>query len=156
MHHHPEPEESPPERSAPVSALDPDLIRAYRSARYQVQASPQPFVLTVDTHNSRLAALIHTLPARTAALVTACNPEGVLLTLQENRVAMAQLRSELRGRCAGLLDAQNSGAAGDWTEPSLLALGLSREAACALGRRWRQNAILHAVADAVPRLVLLR
>lgn len=156
MDRHAEPPDAPQERAAPFSTLDPDLIRAYRSARYRVQASPQPFVLTVDAHSSRLAALICKLPARTAALVTACNPEGVLLTPQENRVAMAQLRSELRGRCAGLLDAQNSGAAGDWTEPSLLVLGLSREAACALGRRWRQNAILHAIADAVPRLVLLR
>jgi hypothetical protein len=41
-------------------------------------------------------------------------------------------------------------------EPSFLALGISRRAAESLGRKYRQNAIVFAGEEAVPRLVLLR
>lgn len=139
-----------------ASALDPQLIASYRTARYRVMTPPGGFELRVDAFSGRLAALVCTLPVRSAALITACNPGGELKTVSENRVAMMQLRSELRGRCARVLDAENSGAGGDWNEASLLVLGLARIAALELGRRWGQNAILYAGADAVPRLELLR
>jgi len=41
-------------------------------------------------------------------------------------------------------------------EASYLALGLSQEAAEAIGVRFEQNAIVWSGSDAVPRLVLLR
>ncbi|WP_420464903.1 DUF3293 domain-containing protein [Panacagrimonas sp.] len=152
-----ETEPSPPlPRAAPTSVLDPQLILTYRTARYRVFDPPAGFALGVDAFSSRLAALVSALPVRAAALITACNPGGELRTVAENRVAMMQLRGELRGRCARLLDAENSGAGGDWVEPSVLVLGIARIAALELGRRWGQNAILYAGADAVPRLELLR
>lgn len=43
-----------------------------------------------------------------------------------------------------------------WAEQSLLAIGLSREQAVALGNRYRQLAIVFAGQDALPELVLLR
>nr|WP_283949908.1 DUF3293 domain-containing protein [Limobrevibacterium gyesilva] len=82
--------------------------------------------------------------ARAGCFVTACNPQGRLLPHPRNRRAMARLRWYLRGCRLRFAEAEGRGHGGDWpAEPSLLVFGLDRARAATLGRRWRQNAVVH-------------
>ena len=144
------------EFSEHLSKLDDALIGAYRATRYRVLA-PIPFDLTVDVHSPALEALMQSANVRAAAFVTAWNPRGETWTLPMNRARQEALRAELRA--LGLPFVEGFGAyAGDVTqgEESLLVLGVERRAACSLGTRHEQNAIVWSGSDAVPRLLLLR
>ena len=68
---------------------------------------------------------------------------------------MARLEHELDAWGLPWLRGEGVDPAGDWPgEPSLLVLGLDEAAARALARRFGQNAIVCAAADAVPHLVI--
>ncbi|MFT6830906.1 MAG: hypothetical protein ACJAZN_001063, partial [Planctomycetota bacterium] len=55
------------------------------------------------------------------------------------------------------IEGQGRHPSGGWApEASLLVLGLQRDEAAALGRRWRQNAVLWIGRETIPELLLLR
>jgi hypothetical protein len=79
---------------------------------------------------------------RQAVFLSACNPEGRLRSAAANRRASRRLRASLAGH-ALLLDASGEALSSDWpAEANLLVFGITARAAAALGRRWRQNAVL--------------
>ncbi len=144
------------EFSEHLSELDDALIAAYRATCYRVLA-PIPFDMTVGVHSPAFAALMQSAGVRAAAFVTAWNPRGETWALAANRARQHALRAELQE--LGLQCIEGFGAyAGNVTqgEESLLVLGLERRAACSLGTRHEQNAIVWSGSDAVPRLLLLR
>jgi hypothetical protein len=56
-----------------------------------------------------------------------------------------------------IIDGESSDSIGTWPgEKSFLVLGLDLETAIRLGREFRQNALVWADEDAIPRLILLR
>ncbi|MGQ0529901.1 MAG: DUF3293 domain-containing protein [Panacagrimonas sp.] len=139
-----------------ASVLPPQLIAAYRRARYRIAATPA-FELGLDLRSPELANLMRAQALWGAAFITAWNPLGARLSLLENRLRQQRLLADLQA--GGLRPIEGCGldADGAWGgEDSLLVLGLTRDRACALGRRHEQNAILWADADAIPRLLLLR
>ena len=70
---------------------------------------------------------------------------------------MQSLCDDLRSQGRVFLEGLGQHPSKEWPgEPSLLVLGLTRDASCALGRRLEQNAIIFCGADAVAELVLLR
>lgn len=139
-----------------ASLLPAGLIAAYRAARYQV-GQAQPFVLTVDAQSPELAALLRAESRDGAVFLSAWNPFGVEKSRTENDARQALLAGELRDSGLRAIAGFGSDPAGCWSgEASVLVLGLDRAQACELGRRYQQNAILWAGADAIPRLLLLR
>ena len=65
--------------------------------------------------------------------------------------------ADLKARGFAYFHGEGQGTDPQWApEAFFLALGLTRQAAIALGGRYEQNAIVHAGDDAVPRLLLLR
>jgi hypothetical protein len=138
------------------SALPAPVIAAYRAAEYRVRAEPA-FVLRVDEPSPALAALHAAHAVGCSAFLTAWNPRGTPAPAAENTAAAARLEAALRERGLALVAGRGIDPAGEWGgEESVLALGLGRSEACAVGREFGQNAILWAAGDAVPRLVLLR
>ncbi len=139
------------------SELKAALIAAYRATCFRVDHDP-PFTLTVDVHSPALELLLRSGEPAGAAYVTAWNPMGKELSLQENDRLQGLLVDELRATRLRWLSGAGTDPSGRWPheEASLLVLGIDRRAACALGRRHQQNAILWIGVDAVPRLVLLR
>ena len=138
------------------SAVAPSTLRAYRESAYRVFVTP-PLTLRIDRCSAGLRQLHATRRVRSSAFVTACNPLGPLVDARENAAREARLVAELERSGTPFVPGIGEHPAGGWPgEPSVLALGLDLEAACALGRRHAQNAILWSGADAVPRLVLLR
>lgn len=132
------------------------LEAAYRATRYRVLAEPAPFALRVDMPSQSLAALMRQHGVTTAAYLTAWNPYSERASEADNRAANDELRAALVDADAFIFDGEGVDPDGAWpAEPSFLALGLAFATASELGRRFKQNAILFADDDAVPRLVWL-
>jgi hypothetical protein len=139
-----------------AGVIDPVLLRKYHETEYRVLAEGAKFVLDLGRPSAELAALYRERGAATAAFITAFNPFSQPVDDAQNVAANARLREELSSAGAEVFDAVGSDPAGQWKEPSFLALGLSRGEAEALGHAYRQNAIVFAGADAVHELVVLR
>jgi hypothetical protein len=135
--------------------IPPEKIEAYREALYRVEALEGPFVLRVDVPSPELLALFDLHRVSGAAYVTAYNPEGRLAPQKENQRRQQELEADLNPWVC--FPGAGEDPAGKWPpEPSFLVLGIPLEKAKALGKKYRQNAILWMEADAVPRLVLPR
>ena len=140
-----------------ASALEPGLIAAYRAAHYRVDDRP-PFTMEVDEHSSGLERLMRGGGHAGAMFITAWNPNGDPLTSDRNAARQQQLIDELREAGLAWVPGVGWDPTGAWPdeEASVLVLGVDRASACGWGRRHRQNAVLWAGTDAVPRLLLLR
>lgn len=87
------------------------------------------------------------------ALLTACNPASRISADHENLQRQAALCAEVRQLAYPFVLGENVAEAGDWpVEASLCILGLSLSEACALGRKYGQNALLFGTPDGVPHL----
>jgi hypothetical protein len=145
----------PPTRAARMDDAD-RYDAAYRRTRYRVHALDSPFELRVDTPCAPLAALMRRHGVATAAYLTACNPRSVLTPDSVNREANAALHAALLHADAFVFHGEAIDPTGAWpAEPSFLALGIALATARELGMRFRQNALLFADDDAVPRLIWL-
>lgn len=134
-------------------------VALYESARYCIEQPGRPVIdLRVGVASPELAALYREHGAAAMGFITACNPGGQVSDA-ENDAAMARLRADVQA--LGLVALPGTGRDGDPASPwpgesSLAVFGISRQEACELGRRYRQDAIVWAGADAVPELVMLR
>ena len=138
------------------TSIATDLVAAYVDTNYRVAASP-PFVLRIDQHSPALADAYRQSHVASAVFITADNPFSETTSEAQNAANHIELGAQLRELTEYVFDGAGQGAAADWpAESSYLALGLSRAQACAFGIQFRQNAIVIAEADAIPRLVLLR
>jgi hypothetical protein len=115
------------------------LSAAYTAARYRVFAAP-PFVLRVGEPSAALDALLTSHAADTWAFVTACNPGSVRLSPDVNAERMNRLREMLTGFAC--YPGESSGPAGEWAEPSVLVVGISRSEAVQVAEGFGQAAIL--------------
>ena len=144
------------ELESAASLIDPVLLEAYRETRYHVQVSPA-FTLCIDEPSAQLLALQGRHGADSSAFLTACNPRSERIADVANAFRQAALLSEITRRGLPWFPGLGQHPTNGWEgEPSFLVLGLTRDAAGALGRRFGQNAILWSAADGVPRLVALR
>jgi N-formylglutamate deformylase len=147
---------APQAEYAAVSAIEPSLQRAYLDTHFVVSAAP-PFTLRIGVVSPELLAEHRASGHPGSAFVTACNPFSRSLDDAENRARQAELLAELHRRGLHCRAGHGQHPINDWpAEPSYLVLGLDRAAACELGRRWEQNAIVWAGPDAIPQLILLR
>lgn len=138
------------------SVVPPETVQAYRETDFRVEIDPL-LVLRVEELNPGLAELCKSFGAETCVFITACNPNGVLLSDGENLKLQEQLLRELGVRSLNYLPGEGKHPTGEWPgEPSFLVFGLSLEAAATLGRRFHQNAVVWCGLDAVPQLILLR
>lgn len=140
-----------------LSVLDPGLIGAYRAARYRVDHAPS-FTMTVDERSPGLERSMRGVGLECAMFLTAWNPNGERLPPDRNRSRHRRLIDELQAAGRMWMPGAGLDPTGTWPdeEVSVLVPGVDRVAACDWGRRYDQNAVLWAGADAVPRLLLLR
>ncbi|PHK93278.1 hypothetical protein CR162_19360 [Pseudoroseomonas rhizosphaerae] len=140
------------------SACTP-FLEIYRATLYHV--TNPPYCLTIRLDGRRhpgLDRLLGRHGARRAVFITAWNPWSRAAGLAANRRAQARLRARLR-EAPGLRVLRGFGAwpeAPEKGEESLLALGLDAEAGAALGRAFRQNAVVVLRRGAPAALLCLR
>jgi hypothetical protein len=133
------------------------LAAAYRATDYVVEAPAGAFTLHVDEPSAALAALHAQHQVRSSACISAWNPGSVPASAAANDAAHRRLLGLLQAAGHAVIAGWGRDPTGAWpAERSLLALGITAGSARRLAAAFGQNALLHAGADAVPRLVWVR
>lgn len=131
------------------------LLEAYRNTRYVAGTGSAALVLRVGERNDALLRIMDAAGVRNAVFITAWNPFSDPGPNAENEAAQRALAADLAQAGCPVIEGQGVGDDGSWpAEPSLLALGLGRDAAQALMIRYRQNAVVWVGSDGVPVLLL--
>jgi hypothetical protein len=139
-----------------ASVIDPVMLQAYLETEYRVHGD-LPLTLEIGVASKALSALYKTSRVTSCAFITACNPFSQAFDDDANRAREAALERELQTRSLGFIDGIGQHPSNQWPgESSFLVLGLSLEAAKALGAKYEQNGIVWCGPDAVPQLILLR
>lgn len=138
------------------SEIPRETIRAYQETHYCVYGDT-PTTLKVGEANPTLATLHAAQDVECSAFITACNPSSQERTDEFNATAQQRLARELKQLGLTFIDGMGQHPSINWPgEASFLVLGLSLDAAKALGAHYGQYAIVWSAADATPRLVLLQ
>ena len=138
------------------SAIPLETIAAYRATHYRV-IDQIPFVLKIGRPSQHLQRLFREYDLHSAAFLTAWNPFSHPTSEADNRAAQARLENDIFQNSLPVIAGEGVDPTGEWPgEPSVLALGLSLEAASSLGVQYQQNAIVWADQDIKPQLILLR
>lgn len=137
--------------------IDPQaaLQQAYLDTHYIVDAEP-PFILVIGETNMALAALYVARGVDCCAYLTACNPRSQRLSAAANALRQQALTHDIQKTGLAMLEGRGQHPDGAWpAEPSILALGMTRDLACELGRKYEQNAVVLCGPTALPELVWL-
>jgi hypothetical protein len=134
--------------------IAPDLLAAYLATRYHVRHGGG-FDFYIERRSADLLALHAEQRVDGSAFITAWNPESEGTPREENEARNARLLRDIEALGLRALPAEGIGPTG-WREESFLVPGISRDDAVALARKYRQNAIVWAAADGVPRLEITR
>lgn len=139
------------------STVSKDKIAAYRATHYRVGAGADGFILRVGQHSPELARRYRSSDRNCSLFITAFNPFGQAQSEAANEAAHAQLGKDLRTISPCVVDGEGTDPMGLWPpEKSYFALGIDDEAARILAERWRQDAVVWAGEDAMPKLILAR
>ncbi len=131
-----------------MGEIDAELYEAYRATIYRVFVPGEaPIDVRVDGASSSYAARLDALLERNGvevwAFITAWNPESRPLSAEENDARHAELLQAIEASGWQFVEGAGIPVNSDWApEASLLVLGISRDDAVALGRRFGQNAIV--------------
>ena len=137
-----------------MQKIDPLTIKAYLETEYIVSGVS---VLRLGIANDELLNFYKKFKVDQAAFITAYNPFSQFTEAAINAARQAELAKELNQRSLSFFEGAGRPPTGGWpAEPSYFVLGLSRETAKKLGKKYNQNAIVWCGTDAVPELVLLR
>lgn len=140
-----------------TTAVTNDLVAAYSATNYHVLSDDGFFVFKIGQRSHELAHRFVLTDRSGATFITAENPFSQTVTAEENAANQASLYQDLASTGAAIIKGAGQGEDPTWpAEASYLAIGISPENACELGRKYRQNAILWIGANAVPELVFLR
>lgn len=138
------------------SAIPLETIAAYRATHYRV-IDQIPFVLKIGRPSQHLQRLFRENDLHSAAFLTAWVPFSHPTSEADNRAAQARLENDISQNSLPVIAGEGLDPTGEWPgEPSVLALGLSLEAASSLRVQYQQNAIVWADQDIKPQLILLR
>ena len=139
-----------------MSSLPLSLIEAYNTTNYSVLEAKM-FVLNIGKKSDGLEDLYRRWGVNSSAFITAFNPFSKALTLEENILRNEALKNELDDIARAVVNGYGQDPEGHWEkEDSFLALGMTKEEALWLGKKYEQNAILWCDADFTPQLILLR
>jgi hypothetical protein len=137
--------------------ISQEKIKAYKATHYRAGAGPNAFVLRIGQYSPELSKHYLASGTNSALFITAFNPFGEAQENEANETAHAQLGEALRALVTDVAEGAGADPTEKWDpELSYLALGISAEDARELGRRFKQDAVVWAGEDAIPRLLLLR
>ncbi len=133
------------------------LVLAYRATDYVAHSDSRVFIIRIGHHSLVIDGLLTRMNAKSGAFITAWNPFSKSLSLGANEFWNRDLKRYLIVRGFSFVDGEGRGRAGEWPpEPSIVAFGISRTEASAIGRRYRQNAIVYVPLGRPAELVMLR
>jgi hypothetical protein len=133
---------------------DDGLMKLYRGAVFEVQADHGRISILLDQGNPTLDAfLTRHLVTDTWAFITAWNPGDERPSPGENQRAQLLLEEQVRGAGWSMWPGDGASPDGEHVEPSILIVGITPEAARALGQAFRQRAIVVGAVGGPARLL---
>ena len=133
-----------------------ETVQAYLATEFRVLSSA-PFTLRLKQASAELQALYHQSDVQCAAFLTAWNPYSETRSAADNEGAQRCLLNALDELKLRTIPGIGLDPSGEWeSEPSCLVLCMSHAVARDIGNRFKQNAIVWAGTDAIPKLILLR
>jgi hypothetical protein len=129
-----------------------NLLQAYKSTKYKL-FKPN-LIIQIGVLNNELNDLLGKNNATEWAYITAYNPFSRVLTDIENQSRHLELKELTRS----YLTYEGHGVRTDpsWEpELSLLIIGISKEEAILIGKKFEQNAIVYGTINIVPELLIL-
>ncbi len=128
----------------------------YQNAHYLVSTPEYEIEFKINEYNEALARLITDHGVDGACLITAFNPLGQQVSIDENAEANRLLEDAIVATGLPYFRAQGGDPKGEWKEDSYLVLGISLEKAQEMGNLYQQNAIVWINKDGLPALEWLR
>ena len=142
-----------PFNDRPPTPPDQQLDRAYRGACYEVN----DYTLKIGQPHPNFDRWLAEVHYSTYLIVTAHNPESLLLPAAENLARELQLIHFAEAHGLTFIPSRASDPTGAWAaETGLCLLDVSRADGYAIGRRFAQNAVVEGERGGLPRLVWLR
>ena len=130
------------------------LRQAYLETIYRIASQPAPIDIRIGEPNAALDELLEKNGARQWAFVTASNPQSRPLCDDDNARRNAEMKRSLHEAGWRTVDGAGLPCRPGWqTEHSVLIVGIDRQAAMELARRWEQNAIVYGTLGQAPELL---
>lgn len=129
-----------------------DLIEAYKNTKYKV--FEPSIIIEIGVLNQDVNDLLTQHKSMEWAFITAHNPYSRVLTNDENKVR----HDELKELTKDYITFEGHGIGEDpaWEpELSLFIIGITRDEASKIGKKFEQNAIVYGVINSNPELIIL-
>ena len=131
------------------------LLQKYRQTDYIIDDDP-PLLVHIGEQNDGLRILFTSFNVESAAFITAWNPHGRKLTLDENYDRQIELLEDISNQRLNYFVGRGESQTGDWSEDSYLVLGVSLTDAKEIASRHDQNAFVWIPVSGVPELIECR
>ena len=126
-----------------IQDIAPDLVEAYRDALYVIHGEGGDIQLRVGQPSLELISLMKWFGAKSAAFITAFNPNSIIATAEVNAHNHNALIKDIKSLGLESITGEGGDPLNLWpTEPSVLVLGISHQIAELLADRYGQNAYL--------------
>ncbi len=131
-----------------------ELEAAYRATTYRVFLPAGLCELRLEQQSETLRDWLETDGAESFAILTAHNPDAKKFDQATNMARQSQMEIELLEAGHEPYAGENEADSGDWpAEETCFIANISLPAAREIGAKYGQNAIVHGLADGIPRLV---
>lgn len=130
--------------------LDTSLLEAYRQTNYCFADTS----LNIDKSCSKAASLLQPFTPNGGLFITAWNPLGKELTVEDNKKANQKLKAELLKQGFNVIDGYGESKDGKWREDSFFAYPVNKETSLKLCCDFHQNAVVYVSFKGVPELLL--
>lgn len=132
-----------------------DFTQAYLSTLYKVEGLTNP--IQIGKKNPELDTILTKYNHENWCFITAWNPYSKPLILETNRKRNEDLLSEIKANSSYIvLNGVGESPDGSWSEESFLVLGIDKDTAQFLARKYEQNAIVVGTRESLPELVMLQ
>ena len=150
-----EPEAKPQVKENAEPEFTEALLEAYRQAEYVAFVEPEISLRVGEECSAPLDALLAAEGASSAAFVTAYNPDSKTFADKWNRELGMFLEHDTGVKGFKYIHGEGRDPSGEWQpEQSLLILGINKDEANGLARKYAQNAFVFVKAGEAPELVV--
>lgn len=130
--------------------LDQPLLKAYYQTNYQFD----DILLNIDKVSPKAASLLQPFSPAGGLFITAWNPLGKELNVEENEQANQKLKNELLAQGLKVTESYGESLDGKWREDSFFAYPIDQDSSLKLCCTFEQNAVVYVTSDGLPRLML--
>ena len=130
--------------------LDNPLLEAYYQTNYKFDDT----LLNIDKTSFKAAALLQPFSPAGGLFITAWNPLGKELTVEENKQANQELKNELLEQGLKVTEGYGESPDGQWREDSFFAYPIDQDSSLKLCCTFEQNAVVYVTCTGLPVLLL--